>query len=119
MVNALALAQRVMAKTLVAGSSRVPFNALLAVSRFGLRWERRTQMPADPCDDSHRNFGPAVAAIRRRAIGGDLNAEIVGHFGTFGDAIAPLLKASLEILERSATLPSFSSDKRGTVSARL
>jgi glycosyltransferase involved in cell wall biosynthesis len=102
LVNALAGAQRVMARTLVAGAKRIYLSTLswkpLLTVGAGGREHRWLPIPATiPTSTSEA----AVAAVRRSVTEGDLEAEVVGHFGTFGDAIAPLLNESLSLLQKT------------------
>ncbi|MDB4906958.1 MAG: hypothetical protein JWO05_1742 [Gemmatimonadetes bacterium] len=48
---------------------------------------------------------PGAAALARVALKGDAGAPVVGHFGTYGSLVAPLLERSLrELLARDATV---------------
>jgi hypothetical protein len=99
LVNALAVTQRMMAKALTAGARRVylstsSWTPLVGDGHRGsrLRW---LPIPANVPSD----VSPAAAAAVRCSVGGcDLDAEIVGHFGTYGDAVTPLLRTSLSLL---------------------
>jgi glycosyltransferase involved in cell wall biosynthesis len=101
--NLLAAVQRLMGRRLLRAATRayvsipgwVPLLESLGADRTRIVW---TPVPATIPDHAP----PAhVAEVRRRLVGADPSAPLVGHFGTYGAAIAlPLRTALAALLER-------------------
>jgi len=101
--NLLAAVHRLMARRLLRAATRtyvsipgwVPLLEKLGAARTEIVW---TPVPATIPDDAP----PAcVAEVRRRLAGADPAAPLVGHFGTYGEAIArPLGPALASLLAR-------------------
>jgi glycosyltransferase involved in cell wall biosynthesis len=99
--NALAVAERLMARTLLRAASRVylstdAWRRYLAPHTAGGRPQDFVTLPipsAIPRCDC-----PADIGERRRQLLGSSPDQLVGHFGTFGSEVAPRLSASLTSL---------------------
>ncbi|HEY0546073.1 MAG TPA: glycosyltransferase family 4 protein, partial [Pyrinomonadaceae bacterium] len=92
--NLLALSQRLMAMLLLA-ASRVVYLSIPAWEKMLGRyaWLRRPPMRWLPVPATIPRFddSQAVAAIRRQLTNDEDGKLIVGHFGTYGEHLAPLL----------------------------
>ena len=104
--NALAIAERLMARMLLRAASRVylstdAWRRYLAPHTAGGRPQTFVTLPipsAIPrCDH------PADIVERRRQLVGSSAEQLVGHFGTFGSEVAPMLTAILtRLIDRGA-----------------
>jgi glycosyltransferase involved in cell wall biosynthesis len=98
--NALAVAQRIMARTLLRAATHTyvstdawrPYLAPLAPA------DQRPFVTLPIPSAIPRCDRPGEVAARRAALLGSQASHIVGHFGTYGSHIAPMLMASLTTL---------------------
>jgi glycosyltransferase involved in cell wall biosynthesis len=96
--NALALAERVMAKMLLRAASRVyvstdAWRRYLAPHMPGRQPPGLVTLPIPSAiPRCHRE--PEIAIRRTQLLGGS-STRLVGHFGTFGSEVAPMLSAAL------------------------
>ena len=92
-IMTLAMTQRLMAQVLGTRAQRVyvstPSWRRLIGSRGSKQEARWLPVPANVPSDPPASF---VATARRAATNGDSRVEVIGHFGTFGDAVTPLLR---------------------------
>lgn len=91
---AMALAQRAMAAMLLRAAARVYVSTSTwrrYLAPFGRSAHDAVELPIP--SSIPRIETPAEVASLRQSLGAP--AEVVGHFGTYGDHIAPLLRASL------------------------
>lgn len=95
-----ALGQRSMAATLLEASTHVYLSTeswRAYLRRLGPdAVQRAITLPVPSAIPHVRPTDPAVAAVRSRAIGASVH--LVGHFGSYGDHIAPLLRGWIAAL---------------------